>query len=192
MAGMPTLIRPMLRLAPLFWMAPLLTALPGCGGDGAPVTSQALAQARKVWAQARIDDYDMDWTSSGTNNAYYRVTVRDGKVRTLEQVLPGGQSRTVELRPDQARYYGVDGLFLTMADEYAALETDHPFGQAKGTKAVLRFTTDPQYGYPRSYRRDVVGSPLPLAIDVVRFVPKPNPKPEPESEPALPQTKSSQ
>jgi hypothetical protein len=149
-----------------------LLVLAGCGG-GEEVTSQSIAKARKVWARARVDDYDLDWTSSGTNNAYYRVRVRDGKVRTVEQVLPDG--RTVELHPGEPRYYGIDGLFLTMADEYAQLGTDRPFGQAKGTTAVLRFTPDPKYGYPRSYRRDVVGSPRPVAIDVVRFVPEPPP-----------------
>jgi hypothetical protein len=166
------------RATRLIWVIPLL-ALAGCGA-GEAVTSQSLAKARKTWARARISDYEMDWTISGTTNAYYRMSVRDGRVRTLEQVLPDGQSRTIELRPDQSRYYGVDGLFLTIADEYASLETEQPFGKPKGTKAVLRFTTDPKYGYPRSYRRDVVGSTLPLAIDVVRFVPDP-----PRAKPSL-------
>ncbi|WP_074308354.1 hypothetical protein [Singulisphaera sp. GP187] len=161
----------------LLWLIPLL-ALAGCGG-GEPVTKQSIAQARKVWARARIDDYDLDWTSSGTNNAYYHVIVRDGRVRRLEQVLPDG--RTVELHPGKPEYFGVDGLFLTMAEEHAQLETDRPFGQAKGSKAVLLFTPDPKYGYPQSYRRDVVGAILPVAIDVVRFVPNP-----PQSQPTLP------
>ena len=166
MSGMPIMTHH-LRATRLLLVIPLL-ALTGCS-DGEPVTAQSLAKARKVWAQAGIDDYELDWTSSGTNNAYYRVRVRDGQVRTVEQLLPDG--RTVELHPGEPRYYGVDGLFLTIADEYASLETDHPFGQPKGTKAVFRFTTDPKYGYPRSYRRDVVGATLPVAIDVVRFVP---------------------
>jgi hypothetical protein len=147
-----------------------LLVLAGCGG-GEEVTTQSLAKARKVWARARVDDYDLDWTSSGTNNAYYRVTVRNGRVRRLEQVLPDG--RTVELHSARPEYFGVDGLFLTMAEEHAQLGTDRPFGQAKGSKAVLLFTPDPKYGYPRSYRRDVVGAILPVAIDVVRFVPNP-------------------
>ena len=71
-------------------------------------------------------------------------------------------------------------VFLTIADEYAQLGTDRPFGKAKGTTAVLRFTPDPKYGFPRSYRRDVVGATLPVAIDVVRFVPDP-----PRAKPSL-------
>ena len=38
---------------------------------------------------------------------------------------------------------------------------------------MLRFTPDPQLGYPRSYRRDVLGTPQVLAIDVTRFTPRP-------------------
>lgn len=161
----------------LFWVFCILLPLMGCS-DGEVVTKQSLAKARSLWTRARIDDYDLDWTSTGTNNAYYRVRVRAKQVQTVEQVLPDG--RTVELHPGEPRYYGIDGLFLTLADEYAQLGTDRPFGKAKGTTAVLRFTPDPKYGFPRSYRRDVVGSTLPVAIDVVRFVPEP-----PRAKPAL-------
>ncbi|WP_406698756.1 hypothetical protein V5E97_07705 [Singulisphaera sp. Ch08] len=164
------------RAIRLLWLIPLL-AFAGCNG-GEEVTKQSIAKARKVWSQAGIDDYDLDWTSAGTNNAYYRVTVRNGRVRRLEQVLPDG--RTVELHPGKPEYFGVDGLFLTMAEEHAQLGTDRPFGQAKGSKAVLLFTPDLKYGYPRSYRRDIVGATLPVAIDVVRFVPNP-----PRSKPSL-------
>ncbi len=74
----------------------------------------------------------------GHEQRYYHVTVRDGRVRQLEQVLPDG--RSVELHPGKPEYFGVDGLFLTMAEEHAQLGTDRPFGQAKGSKAVLLFT----------------------------------------------------
>ena len=62
---------------------------------------------------------------------------------------------------------------MTIADELAQLGTSTPFGQPKGTKSVLRFTPDPELGYPRRYRRDVLGTPLALAIDVIRFEPSP-------------------
>ena len=41
-----------------------------------------------------------------------------------------------------------------------------------GAQGFLCPTLDPKYGYPRSYRRDVLGSSMPVAIDVVRFVPE--------------------
>jgi hypothetical protein len=76
------------------------------------------------------------------------------------------------VHPAEPRFYGVEGLYMIIGDELAQLETSTPFGQPKGTKAVLRFVPDPQLGYPRRYRRDVVGSPLALAIDVIRFEPE--------------------
>src|SRR5262249_47666670 len=69
------------------------------------------------------------------------------------------------------KYFGVDGLFTTIADELAQLKMDRPFGQPKGTKVVMRFTPDPKLGYPRSYRRDVLGTAQGVAIDVIRLIP---------------------
>lgn len=157
------------RLRPWIVLLPLALAAPGCGGE--PVTRESLAKARQRWAQAGVKNYNLEWTTSGKTRAFYRVTVRDGEVRSVEQVLPDG--RVITLHPGQPKYFGVDGLFLTIAEEYAMLRTDRPFGQPKGTKAVLLFTLDPKYGYPRSYRRDLVGAPLPVAIDVVSFTPDP-------------------
>ena len=87
----------------------------------------------------------------------------------MEAVAPDG--RRYELHPAEPRFFGVDGLFTTIADELAQLKSDRPFGQPKGTKVVMRFTPDPKLGYPRFYRRDVLGTSQGLAIDVVRLVP---------------------
>ena len=65
----------------------------------------------------------------------------------------------------------MDGLFLTIANELAQLKTDHPFDQPAGTQVVMRWKPDPKLGYPQWYRRDVMGTPLSIAIDVVKFVP---------------------
>jgi hypothetical protein len=151
----------------------MISCLPGslgCGRDET-VTAESLAKARGVWEKAAIRDYDLEWTSTGTGLSRYRVTVRGGKVRTIEMVQPDG--RITPAHPAEPRFYGVDGLFLTIADELAQLDTATPFGQPKGTKAILRFTPDPKLGYPRNYRRDVIGSRMAQAIDVIRFVPDP-------------------
>ena len=137
--------------------------------SGEPVTPQALAAARKVWNHAQVRDYDLEWTASGQNSAHYFVTVRGGDVRKIESVAPDG--RRFEMHPAEPRFYGVDGLFTTIADELAQLGTARPFGQPEGTKVVMRFTSDPKLGYPRSYRRDVLGTSQGLAIDVLRLVP---------------------
>jgi hypothetical protein len=147
-------------------------ALAGCGG-GEEVTSQSIRAARRLWDRARILDYDVEWTSSGLNKAHYLVAVRDGRVRSVEAVQPDG--RRLELHPPEPRFYGVDGLFTVLSDELAQLQTSNPFGQAKGTKVVMRFTPDPRLGYPRSYHRNVLGTPQVLAIEVLRLTPHPSP-----------------
>ncbi len=142
--------------------------LPGCS-SGEPVTAEALAKARAVWNKAGIRDYELEWTSSGSTSAHYAVTVRGGEVRKLQSVAPDG--RLFDLHPAEPRFFGVDGLFTTIADELAQLRTATPFGQPAGTKVAMRFTTDPELGYPRSYRRDVLGTTQSLRIDVIRLTP---------------------
>jgi hypothetical protein len=156
----------------------LLPILAGCAG-GEELTVQSLGKARRLWDQAQIRDYDLEWTSSGLNHGHYRVAVRKGKVRSIESIQPNGRSTTVATA--EPRYYGVEGLFTTLKDELAQLQTPEPFGQPKGSKVVMRFTPDPKFGFPRRYQRDVLGTPQALAIDVIRFVPDPSARPAPSS-----------
>jgi hypothetical protein len=146
-----------------------LAALPGCGG-GQDVTPQAIRAARRTWERADLRDYDLEWTSSGAQNAHYRVSVRGGDVESVHTVLPDG--REIEAHTAQPESFGVDGLFQILEEELAQLQADQPFGQPAGTTAILRFVPDPQLGDPRSYRRDVMGVPKGIAIDVVRLVNK--------------------
>ena len=140
----------------------------GCAG-GEEVTPEALEAARRLWKHAGIHNYNMEWTVTGPNNAHYFVTVRDGEVRKLQSVRPDGAR--FELHSGQPRYFSVNGLFLTIANELALLKTERPFGQPKGTKVLLRFEPDSKWGYPHWYRRDVMGAPQGMRIDVVRLVP---------------------
>jgi hypothetical protein len=154
-------------------LAVVLT-LAGCAG-GVDVTGPSLAEARRRWEQAGIRDYQLEWTSSGLGRGHYVVTVRDGQVVSIESILTDGKRMAVH--PPEPRFYGVEGLFMIIGDELAQLQMSAPFGQPKGTKAVLRFTPEPKLGYPQSYRRDVLGTPLALAIDVIRFEPQPKSPP---------------
>jgi len=147
----------------------VLPMLAGCAG-GQDVTPRSIRDARRLWDRAAIRDYDLEWTSTGLRSSHYRVSVRNGRVESIESVYQGN---AYPVRPAEPKYYGIDGLFLTIEAELAQLQTNTPFGQPKGTKAVLRFTPDPQFGYPRSYRRDVLGTPQVLALDVIRFTPRP-------------------
>ena len=147
--------------------APGVVAI-GCAG-GREVTPETVDQARGLWARAQIADYDLDWTVRGPNNAHYVVTVRGRQVRKIEAVDRDGGKH--ELHPAEPRFYSVDGLFLTISDELALVRTDRPFGQPKGTRVAMRFEPDPTLGYPHWYRRDVLGTPLSIAIQVNRLIP---------------------
>jgi Family of unknown function (DUF6174) len=144
----------------------------GCAG-GQEITAEAINQAKQVWKTADIRDYDLDWTVTGAQNNHYYVTVRGGDVRKVESAQADG--RRFELHPSETRFYSVDGLFLTIADELAQLKTDHPFGQPQGTKVVMRFKPDKKLGYPLWYRRDVMGTSQAIAIDVIKLVPLTSP-----------------
>jgi hypothetical protein len=146
----------------------LIAPLSGCGG-GEDVTRQAIKEARARWDKGGIRNYDLEWETTGPAQGHYAVTVRSGEVRSVEGV--GSDGKRFPLKPVETKLYSVDGLFTVVADELAILDTERPFGLPKGSQAVLRFTTDPTLGYLKSYRRDVMGAPRALTIDVVRFTP---------------------
>jgi hypothetical protein len=146
----------------------VLAAVAGCA-RGEVVTPDSIREARGRWERANVRDYDLEWASSGPSDTHYAVKVRDGQVQTVESIMPDGRRYVV--KPANPKFYGVEGLFMVIADELAQLDQPTPFGRPKGTTAVLHFTPDPKFGYPRSYRRDVVGAPTALAIDVLRFTP---------------------
>ena len=142
----------------------------GCSG-GQNVTPEAIDQAKRLWKETGIRDYELElnWTTNGQTHSHYLVVVKDGDVRQVESVLADG--RRIDLHPGSPRYFSVEGLFLTMADELALLKTDRPFGQPQGTKVVMRFKADPKLGYPLWYRRDVLGTSQSVSIDVIKLVP---------------------
>jgi hypothetical protein len=148
----------------------ILVSAFGCGG-GQDVTPEAIEQAKRVWKAAGIRDYELElnWTTNGTNHSHYVVGVKDAEVREIESVQADG--RRVVLHPGMPRYFSVEGLYLTMADELALRNSDRPFGQPDGTKVVMRFKADTKLGYPLWYRRDVLGTSQAVNIEVVRLTP---------------------
>jgi hypothetical protein len=162
---------PARRPRPTFLLLTLF-ALAGCAGGGEEVTTRSLRAASRTWDQAKVRDYDLEWTSSGARAGHYRVFVRGGRVQAVYMVVldrKTGREKELEAHTAAPRFFGVDGLFQTMEEELDQAQADTPFGQPKGTQVVLRFTPDPQLGYPRQYRRDVLGSSQRLAIDVLRL-----------------------
>jgi hypothetical protein len=160
--------------------AVVAAAVAGCS-RGEPVTADSLAAARQTWGRAGIRDYQLEWKATGASPAHYLVTVRDGAVARITSRTPDGS--WIEVHPAEPRFYGVDGLFTTIADELAQLKTGHPFGQPADATVVMRASFDPKLGYPISYHRDVLGVERGLAIDVIRLIPTngpvgPNGKPK--------------
>lgn len=153
------------------WLACVLVsavAASGCS-RGEAVTADSLAAAKAVWAHAGISDYQLEWKATGKNNVHYVVTVRDGAVTHIVSLTPSGDE--VPAHPAETRFYSVDGLFTTIADELAQLKTGRPFGQPPDTQVVMRAHFDPKLGYPISYRREVLGVSQGLAIDVIKLTP---------------------
>ena len=137
----------------------------GCSG-GETVTAENIEAARQLWAKAGIRDYDLEYTTAPANG-HFLVKVRAGEVKKVEAIQPGGARN--ELHPGAPRYYSVDGLFTTIADELAQLRKANPFEQPKGTTIVMKFKANAELGYPEWYRRDVMGASRSARIDVLNL-----------------------
>ena len=163
--------RPRSRWRARLGLPVVLLAIAGCGG-GEGVTPESVQAARQLWTRADIRDYDLDWSVTGPNNARYYVTVRDGEVRRIQAIRPDGTRGP--LHSGKPEMFGIDGLFRTMDEELAVCaKSERPFGQPKGTRVVMRFLPDAKLGYPHWYHRDVLGSPMSMAIEVNALTPAP-------------------
>jgi Family of unknown function (DUF6174) len=158
-----------LRLSRRLWVSFLAACLAagGCSG-GQDVTADGIKAARQLWSKAGIRDYELEYTTAPANG-HFVVTVRDSEVKKIEAIQPGGAR--VELHPGAPRYYSVDGLFVTIADELAQLEKPNPFEQPKGTRILMKFKTNPELGYPEWYHRDIMGASQSARIDVIKLTP---------------------
>jgi hypothetical protein len=157
------------RLLRRLWLGILAAALAaaGCSG-GQDVTADGIQAARQLWSKAGIRDYELEYTTAPANG-HFLVTVRGGEVQRVESIQPGGAR--FDLKPGAPRYYSVDGLFVTIADELAQLEKPNPFEHPKGTKVLMKFKPNPELGYPEWYRRDIMGASQSARIDVIKLTP---------------------
>ena len=158
-----------LRARPLLWPGIIFACLAsgGCSG-GQDVSADGIKAARELWSKAGIRDYELEYTTAPANG-HFLVTVHDGEVKKVESIQPGGTR--VEMHPGAPRYYSVNGLFVTIADELAQLEKPNPFEQPKGTRILMKFKTNPELGYPEWYRRDIMGASQSARIDVIKLTP---------------------
>lgn len=151
-------------------MIVLSAFLSGCGRSE-PLGPRSLRKARETWLRTGIRSYDLDWTVSGPQTAgrvvLYRVVVRGGLPESVKTVRRNGT--WADVHTHNAEYFTVDGLFRTLEEELAQLKSPTPFGKPKGTSILLDFVADDTYGFPRRYRRDIVGEKYGLSIDVIQF-----------------------
>jgi hypothetical protein len=160
--------RPISRRIACLGVLVACTTAAGCSG-GQTVTAENLDAARQLWAKAGIRDYDLEYTTAPANG-HFLVTVRNNEVKKVEGIATGGERNL--LRPAAPRYYSIDGIFTTIADELAQLKTPNPFDQPAGTTIVMKFKTNPELGYPEWWRRDIMGRASRSArIDIVKLTP---------------------
>ncbi len=130
------------------------------------LTPAALAAAEERWEQHGPASYDLDLTLEGNRPGTVHVEVRDGQVtRMTRDGVEPKQQRTWAV-------WSVPGQFETIEQELE--KTGDPaagFQAPAGSRLVQRARFDPQYGYPATYHRIVLGSNLELRWQVTRFVP---------------------
>jgi len=103
---------------------------------------EQLAEARALWTNRDLRDYDLTYTKSGAVSGRFQAYVRDGQV---VYVLMDGRP----LEPQQYAYHSMDALF---EDILRFLEID---AQPDSPRAYNRAFFDPADGYVRKYVRSV-------------------------------------
>lgn len=117
------------------------------------LTPEAYYAARDRWRASGPKDYDVEIKVAGPQAATYRVQVRDGLPQAAwRNGHPLKQRRTFGT-------WSVDGMFSTISRDVEAIER-RAAGEAgiNETELILRAEFDPQYDYPRIYRRIEWGS----------------------------------
>ncbi len=141
--------------------------------DPMPVlTIEALENARRLWDEHGVADYDLDLEISGDRPASVRVQVRRGEVAALTH-----NGITPKARKTWASW-SVDGLLDQMEAELTGSAAEKAgVEERERSPAVLRAEFDPYYGYPSVFRRLATGSGGGTSSDsrweVTRFEPQP-------------------
>ncbi len=126
-----------------------------------PLTEAALAAARKRWQAAGLRDYDLHYRMQGDD---FDVKVRGGIVT---EVLRNGRPT----RTQNARLYGVDGLFDILAEDLDNLHNPSgPFAR-RGNVVVMRVRFHPELGYVERYLRSTGGVGRGASIEVLSLTP---------------------
>ena len=113
-----------------------------------PLTANGWAAARDRWAQANVENYDIEIAVTGRQAATYAVSVRGGAaIKATRNGSPLPQQRTWAT-------WTVEGMFETIARDLDSVER-HASGRADRStpNLQLRAVFHPELGYPQRYLR---------------------------------------
>jgi hypothetical protein len=142
-----------------------LLALRWANYDPTPtLTPELFHAAHERWKAVAPLNYDIEVRVTGSQPVTYRVEVRAGEARAAWRNGHGLTTR---------RTFGtwsVPGMFSTISRDIDAVER-HAAGKADRftPRLTLRAEFDPQYSYPKRYRRIQDRSTVEVAWEVVEF-----------------------
>lgn len=147
----------------------LLLAIAITGRDPLPrLTRETLDAAVARWQKSGPANYDLDLVLTGAQTGNLHIEVRDGDVTSMTR---DGKA------PVQRRtwdFWSVPNQVAMMDEDLAAAEGDpqRAFGVADRGQVVLQAEFDPVLGYPRRYRRQVLGTSNTIEWRVTAFTPR--------------------
>lgn len=137
--------------------------------DPLPTLTQArLDEAVERWHDHGPASYRLELSLSGNQVAHIQLEVQDGDVTEI----------TYNGRPPRQRrvgeYWTVPSQFDMIQRELSgADDPQRGFGAPPDSTVVIKAEFDPAYGYPKRYRRHVLGTATEIAWTVTRFEPLP-------------------
>jgi len=119
-----------------------------------PCSLTELAVARQRWADARLEDYDLEVEVRGKQAAVYAVEVREGEVRAATR------NREPLKSPRTLGTWSVPGMFATLeADAQNQRRLEAGEATADIPWVDLRAEFEPTWGYPLRCQRIQWGGP---------------------------------
>lgn len=129
------------------------------------LTSERFEAAWERWRKTGPSDYVIQVRVTGSQPATYRVLVEDGEAReAFRNGQPLQQRRTFET-------WSVPGMFSTIEADLTRQQGKVPAGVAPA-RMTLRAEFDPEFGYPRKYRRIEWGQGIEVNWEVEKFEPR--------------------